>query len=198
MNELIQIFIDHIPYDKEFIDQLLPKYEHEFELLGGFIKKHSKELWCQNNLAMQELLDFLDGNGFEVIRPINPIPYDTHPIELIPIYTEKTTLEEEIKEANERLKAAVQKIQSTLSEYVPVQETVLSYTSMEDNKRYILEYEKLLASWAFWLRVCRRVELLRLVPKGRCGSSPVPRPPQPWLSWLSSLGSTREMARTSK
>ena len=177
MDEFIQIFIDFIPNDKEFVKSLMPKYEHEFKLLGKFIKQHSTSLKCKDNEFMEELFDFLDGNGLEVIRPINPIPYDTHPIELIPIYIEKTTLEEEIKEANERLKAAIKKIQSAISEYVPVQEVVLSYTSMEDNQRYILEYEKLLASWAFWLRVCRRMELLRLVPEGRCGSAPVPRPP---------------------
>ena len=50
-------------------------------------------------------------------------------------------------------------MQSTLSEYIPVQETVLSYTSMEDNKRYILEYEKLLASWTFWASLSFDYEL---------------------------------------
>lgn len=180
MDEFIQIFIDFIPNDKEFVIDLMSKYEHEFKLLGKFIKQHSTSLKCRSNEFMEELFDFLDGNGFEVIRPINPIPYDTHPIELIPIYTEETitiTINKEIEEKNERLKEAIKKIQSTLSEYVPVQETSLYYTSMEDNQRYILEYEKLLASWAFWLCVCRRVELLRLVSESRCGSTSVPRPP---------------------
>ena len=177
MDRFIQIFIDFIPSDKEFIKELMPKYEKEFRTLGIYIERHSTSLKCRDNEFMEELFDFLDGNGFEVIRPQVKNPYDTHPIELIPIYIEKTTLAEEIEEANEKFKTAIKKIQSTLSEYVPVQETVLSYTSMEDNKRYILEYEKLLASWTFWLRVCRRVELLRLVPKGRCGSATVPRPP---------------------
>lgn len=177
MDRFIQIFIDFIPSDKEFVEDLMPKYEKEFRTLGMYIEKHSTELKCRDDEFMEELFDFLDGNGFEVVRPQVRIPYDTHPIELIPIYEEKTTLKKEIEEANERLKTAIKKIQSAVSEYVPVQETVLSYTSMEDNQRYILEYEKLLASWAFWLRVCRRVELLRLVPEGRCGSTPVPRPP---------------------
>lgn len=180
MDEFIQVFINFIPNDKEFVEDLMPKYKTEFNLLGKFIKQHSTSLKCKDNEFMEELFDFLDGNGFEVIRPINPIPYDTHPIELIPIYTEETvkvTLEKEIEKVNEKLKEAIEKIQSAVSEYVPVQETPLYYTSMEDNQRYILEYEKLLASWAFWLRVCRRVELLRLVPESRCGSTPVPRPP---------------------
>lgn len=177
-DKYIKIFIDFIPYDKEFVKELMPKYEKEFRTLGMYIEKHSTSLKCINSEFMEELFDFLDGNGFEVVRPRVKDPYETHPIQLIPIYVEKTTtLGEEIEKANERLKTAIKKIQSAVSEYVPVQETVLSYTSMEDNQRYILEYEKLLASWAFWLRICRRVELLRLVPAGRCGSTPVPRPP---------------------
>ena len=177
MDRFIQIFIDFIPSDKEFIEDLMPKYEKEFRTLGIYIERHSTSLKCRDNDFMEELFDFLDGNGFEVIRPQVKNSYDTHPIELIPIYIEKTTLAEEIEEANEKFKTAIKKIKSALSEYVPVQETVLSYTSMENNKRYILEYEKLLASWTFWLRVCRRVELLRLVPEGRCGSATIPRPP---------------------
>lgn len=177
MDKFIQIFIDFIPYDKEFVEDLMPKYEKEFRLLGIYIERHSTALKCRDDEFMEELFDFLDGNGFEVIRPQVKIPYDTHPIELNPIYIEKLTLEKEIEEVNERLKTAIKKIQSTVSEYVPVQETVLSYTSMEDDQRDLLEYSQLLASWAFWLRICRRVELLRLVPESRCGSTPVPRPP---------------------
>ena len=177
MDKFIQIFIDFIPYDKEFIKDLMPKYEEEFRTLGMYIERHTTSLKCINSDFMEELFDFLDGNGFEVVRPQVKDPYETYPIQLIPIYVEKTTLEEEIEKVNEKLKTALKKIQSAVSEYVPVQTCTLSYTSMEDNQRYILEYEKLLASWTFWLRVCRRVELLRLVPKGRCGSTSVPRPP---------------------
>ena len=177
MDKFIQIFINFIPNDKEFVKELMPKYEREFRTLGIFIERHNTSLKCIDSEFMEELFDFLDGNGFEVIRPRVKNPYDTHPIQLNPIYVEKTTLEEEIEEVNEKLKTAIKKIQSAVSEYVPVQETPLYYTSMEDNKRYILEREKLLASWAFWLRVCRRVELLRLVSEGWCGSAPVPRPP---------------------
>lgn len=177
MDKFIQIFIDFIPNDKEFVEELMPKYKNEFRTLGIYIERHDTKLNCVDSEFMEELFDFLDGNGFEVIRPQVKNPYDTHPIQLIPIYAEKTTLEEELKEVNEKLKAAIKKIQSTVSEYIPVQEDVLYYASMEDNKRYILEREKLLASWAFWLRVCRRVELLRLVSKSRCGSTPIPRPP---------------------
>ena len=157
MDELIEIFINHIPYDKEFVEQLMPRYEREFKILGGYIKEHSTELWCKNTPEMQELLDFIDGNGFNVEYPEIEFPWDSHPIKLIPVY--KKTLAEEIEETNERLKTAIKKIQSAVSEYIPVQETVLSYTSMEDNKRYILEREKLLASWTFWTSLSFDYEL---------------------------------------
>lgn len=173
MNELIQIFIDHIPYDKQYVKVLLPRYEHEFELLGGYLKKHSTSLSCKDIPELEELLDFIDGNGFEVTREEPIFPWDDHPIGIKPIYVEK----EENENGFEKLQQAIEKVQSALSNYIPVQETVLSYTSMEDDQRDLLEYSQLLASWAFWLRVCRRVELLRLVPKGRCGSTSVPRPP---------------------
>ena len=179
MDKFIQIFIDFIPYDKEFVEELMPKYEAECRTLGGYIENHSTSLSCMSNEFMEELVDFLDGNGFEVIRPRVNNPYDTHPIQLSPIYEIPTEpiYGSEIKKEIDKLNEAIKKIQSTFSEYVPVQETVLYYTSMENNQRYILEYKKFLASWAFWLRVCRRVELLRLVSEGRCGSAPVPRPP---------------------
>lgn len=178
MDKYIQIFIDFIPNDKSFVDTLMPKYEKEFRTIGDFIERHSTSLKCKDNEFMEELFDFLDGNGFEVIRPRVKNPYDLYPIQLIPIY-ERTieTLTKEIEKENEKLKAALEKLQSTLGEYVPVQEVALSYASAETDSRYVLEYKKLLASWAFWLRICRRVELLRLVPEGRCGSTPVPRPP---------------------
>lgn len=163
MDKFIQIFIDFIPNDKEFVKELIPKYEKEFRTLGIYIESHSTSLNCINSEFMEELFDFLDGNGFEVIRPQVKNPYDTHPIQLIPIYPEKkitiTINKQEIEKINETLQKAIQKLQSTLNEYVPVQETTLSYTSMEDNQRYILEYEKLLASWAFWASLSFDYEL---------------------------------------
>ena len=176
MDELIQIFINHIPYDKEFVEALMPQYEKEFKLLGGYIKKHSTELWCKDGSEMQELFDFLDGNGFEVIFPEHPIPWDPHPIKLIPIYPPKT-IQEELRELNEKIKEAVEKVQSTLSEYIPVQENVLSYTSMEDDPRPLLECEELFPPRPIRLRIRRCLEFLRLVPTSWGGSAALPRPP---------------------
>lgn len=177
MDKFIQIFIDFIPYDKEFIKDLMPKYEQEFRLLGTYIEAHSTSLSCTNDKIMEELFDFLDGNGFEVVRPQVINPYDLYPIKLIPIYEEKPTLEKEIEKVNEKLKTAIKKIQSAVSEYVPVQETVLSYTSMEMDEGPVLEREELYTPRQLWICLYRLLGLLRLVPEGWCGSTPVPRPP---------------------
>ena len=175
MDELIEIFINHIPYDKEFVEQLMPRYEKEFKLLGGYIKQHSTELWCKDTPEMQELLDFIDGNGFNVEYPEIEIPWDPHPVKLIPVY--KKTLVEELKEINEKVKAAVEKMQSTVSEYIPIQETVLYNTSMEMDSRPILEYSELSTPRPIWICLHRCLEFLRLVSAGWCGSAALPRPP---------------------
>ena len=182
MDKYIQIFIDFIPNDKSFIDMLMPKYESEFRTIGMYIEEHSSTLMCSDNEFMEELFDFLDGNGFEVIRPRVKNPYDIHPIQLIPIY-ERTitqgiyTITKEIEEENEKLKAAIEKLQSTLSEYVPVQTCSLSYTSVEDGEGYILEYSQLSTPRPIWICLRRCLEFLRLVSAGWGGSSTLPRPP---------------------
>lgn len=178
MDKYIQIFIDFIPNDKSFIETLIPKYEKEFKTLGCFIERHDASLKCKDNEFMEELLDFLDGNGFEIIRPQVKDPYVLYPIQLIPIY-ERTveTITKEIEEENERLKAALEKLQSTLSEYVPVQTCTLSYASMEVDEGPILEREEFYTPRPIRLRIHRCMELLRLVSAGWGGSSTLPRPP---------------------
>lgn len=181
MDQFIQIFIDFIPNDKEFIKDLMPKYEKEFRILGEYIEEHNASLNCMDNEFMAELLDFLDGNGFEVIRPRIKNPYDIHPVQLIPIYPEEkitiTINEQEIEEASEKIQETIKKLQSALGEYISVQETILSDTSMEIDSRPLLECKELLAPRSIRLRVCGCMEFLRLVPEGRCGSTAVPRPP---------------------
>ena len=178
MDKYIQIFIDFIPNDKSFIDTLMPKYEKEFRTIGMYIEEHSASLTCRDNEFMEELFDFLDGNGFEVIRPRVKNPYNTYPIELIPIY-ERTveTITKEIEEENERLKAALEKLQSTISEYVPVQTCTLSYASMEVDEGPVLEYEELYTPRPIWICLHRLLELLRILSESRRGSTPLPRPP---------------------
>lgn len=164
MNDLIQIFIDHLLFDKEFVQELMPRLHKEFELIGGFLKKHSETLYCTDKEELSELFDFLDGNGFMVERPENPSPWDKHPIKLIPIYTEETENEEEKESIN--------------CVYISVPTTPLYYTSVEAGTRYILELPQFLPPRPLRLRIRGRMEFLRLVPKSRCrGSSLSSRPP---------------------
>ena len=65
MDRFIQIFIDFIPSDKKFVEDLMPKYAKEFRTLGIYIERHSTSLKCIDSDFMEELFDFLDGNGFE-------------------------------------------------------------------------------------------------------------------------------------
>lgn len=175
MDELIEIFINHIPYDKEFVEQLMPRYEREFKILGGYIKEHSIELWCKDTPEMQELLDFIDGNGFNVEYPEIEIPWDPHPVKLIPVY--KKTLTEGLEEINEKVKEAIEKMQSAFSEYVPVSYDTLSYTSVEADERPLLECEELFAPRPIRLRIHKCLEFLRLVSAGWGGRIALSRPP---------------------
>jgi len=156
--DYIKIFVDHLLYDKEFALEFCQRHPMGASTLGEYINKEWHEKLYLHALipGVDELIDFIDGNGFIVDRNEEP-----NFISILIVYEEKE--DEEKKSLNGMV--------------FSIQQTVLSYTSMEDNQRYILEYEKLLASWAFWFRVCRRVELLQLVSKGCRGSSPVPRPP---------------------
>ena len=162
-NEALQIFIDFIPYDRQFLDDLVRRYPHECENIGEYLKDHSSLLWGLDVEYLEEFYDFLDGNGFQINKPRSSSQHGKHSIQIIPIYP----VEEE-KENNE-------KSPFTLDTYISAQ--TLYNTSVETCEEYILEYEEFLASWAFWVRVCRRMELLQLVPEGRCGSYPIPRPP---------------------
>lgn len=155
--DYIQIFKEFIKFDKEFVDELLDRYDDGMEFLGKAIHDHyTKTMFVRNDDFTREFIEFIDGNNF-ILKPSDKQNF------LIVLIDWEGVENEKKKSPNGMVHA--------------VSQTVLSYTSMEDGERYILEYQKFLASWAFWLRVCRRVELLQLVPKGRCGSSPVPRPP---------------------
>lgn len=167
MDKYIQIFIDFIPSDKSFINMLMPKYEEEFNVLGYYINMHSESLYCKDDESMEELYDFLDGNGFEVIYPQVTNPYNDYPIRLIPIYTK------EIEDIDE----AIKKIQSTFSEYVPVQTCSLSYTSVEMDEGPVLEYKELYTPRPLWICLRRCLEFLRLVSAGWSRSASLPRPP---------------------
>jgi hypothetical protein len=162
MTEDVQTFINHIPYDKEFVEELLnlKLYNEVIKKLGHSISIHSKYLWCRDMPELQELLDFIDGNGFEIVyHPTIISPFNTHPIKIVPIYLE---------EENEEL---------TFTEYVSVEETGVYYTSTTINKDYVPQYQELYIPRPLRILSPRCMELLRVVPARRSRSASLPRPP---------------------
>lgn len=161
MTEDVQTFINHIPYDKEFVEELLKLklYSKIIKTLGHFISVHSNTLWCKDEPELQELLDFIDGNGFEVYRQSTMSPFGSHPIKIVPIY-----LEEENEEP-------------TFTEYVSVEETNVYYASSTTSENYIPQHQELYLSRPLRILSPRCMELLRVVPARRGRSTSLPRPP---------------------
>ena len=154
----IEVFIQHLLFDKHFAREFAYRFLNKANSLGEYIsRKWKEELFLRKGRKdVEEFIDFIDGNGFIVDRNSDP-----NYISILIIYKEPK---------NEKRKSLNRMV-------THVSEEILSYSSMETVPRFALEYQKLRASWSFWLRVCRRMELLRLVPEGRCGSASVPRPP---------------------
>ena len=66
--DLIEYVRQFLPY-KAFFDDILPRYDEDIETLGKYLKEKVKELWITINDYSVELIDFIDGNGFEVEYP---------------------------------------------------------------------------------------------------------------------------------
>lgn len=154
-----EVFRKHLLWDQNFVDDIYTRFNDSIDSIAKRIDEHCTETLGLYNLfnTADELLDFIEENGFKIQR-------STFWTNITIIYTE-----EEEREYEEK--------QRLVSMYISVPETTLSYTSVEAVPRFVLEYQKLRASWPFWLRVCRRMELLRLVSTCGCRCTPVPRPP---------------------
>lgn len=63
----IEYLRNFIPF-KAFFDDLLPQYDEEFEAIGNILKQETSLFHIHLTEDMEELIDFLDGNGFEVER----------------------------------------------------------------------------------------------------------------------------------
>lgn len=63
----IEYLRNFIPF-KAFFDDLLPRYDEEFEAIGNILKQETSLFHIHLTEDMEELIDFLDGNGFEVER----------------------------------------------------------------------------------------------------------------------------------
>lgn len=167
MNKYIEIFKNFLRSDKEFVEILIPRFHHEMELLGQYIEKKSSRLYCSNKEELSEFLDFIDGNGFEIEYEEPTLPWDVHPYKIIPIYMEEIIENEKQEEEEER---------PVFMEF-SVPQVVLHETSMETYAGYWSECKEYVAPCEVRFCIYGCLEFLRLVPEGRCGSSPVPRPP---------------------
>lgn len=64
----IEYLRNFIPF-KAFFDALLPRYDEYFDTIGGILKRESTVFYIKiTDEDEEELIDFLDGNGFEVGR----------------------------------------------------------------------------------------------------------------------------------
>ena len=166
MNKYIEIFKNFLRADREFVEDLIPRFHHEMETIGQYLEKKSQKMYCANTEELMEFLDFIDGNGFEVIYEEPILPWDNHPYKIVPIYLEEIVENEEPKEK-----------ECTVTLDVSVQTAVLCNTSMETYEGYYSECEEYYSPRTVWICIRRRVEFPRLVPQGRRGCIRVPRPP---------------------
>ena len=63
--ENIEYLRNFIPF-KAFFDELLPRYDEAFDCIGQLLKREVALFCIKITEDMEELIDFLDGNGFEV------------------------------------------------------------------------------------------------------------------------------------
>ena len=61
----IEYLRNFIPF-KAFFDELLPQYDEEFDYIGELLRKEVALFCIKITEDMKELIDFLDGNGFEI------------------------------------------------------------------------------------------------------------------------------------
>ena len=66
MDPRLSAFFDILQHDLSFVDELMETYEEEILAIGECIQKHTSSFYIKNNETCQELIDFLDGNGFKM------------------------------------------------------------------------------------------------------------------------------------
>jgi len=165
-----------IPLDKMYIDILEEEYHSELLWLGRIVYNRRPQTCLRREAYFEELLDFIDGNGFEITYDADGIQF---PVIITPIYTPEWEefVENERAEQYRKIREAIEKVESAVAKIVPVQDEVLSYTSVEGDERPLLECEELFAPRPIRLRIRRCLEFLRLVSAGWGRGTALPRPP---------------------
>ena len=161
MDEFIEIFVEHLTSDSAFISDIIDRFSNDVKSLGAYIKHKDKSSICCHTATArgQELMDFLDGNGFKV-------EYEddlTHA--WLTIIYEDEKYEEEEKE------------DPIIDLWASVSNTTLYYTSVEAGTRYILELPQFFPPRPLRFRIHGCLGFLYLVSKSGSRSTPLPRPP---------------------
>lgn len=90
--KFIDVFKNHVPHDKEYLDKLEDIYYHEMIMLGHCV--HDNSIKHYRNLPeLYEFFSFIDGNGFLV--EYDPSYKEDFPITISTIYTEDERTEDE-------------------------------------------------------------------------------------------------------
>ena len=133
----IETFIQHLLFDRQFARELAYRYPNYTSILGEYISRKWKEplFLRKGSKRAEEFIDFIDGNGFIVDRDFNH-----NYISIMIVYKERK---------NEKRK-------SFNCMVTHLSETILSYSSMEAFPRFVLEFQKLRASWPYWLSYDRK------------------------------------------
>ena len=129
MNKYIQIFIDFLQTDKEYVEKFLDTLTPSIIAIGEYLERHLTIFHSTYDKKIFELLDLMDGNGFEIV-------YHGHgPIDIIPIYQkekEKEKEKEEIKTIEQSLQELSDAIKNLSCEYTTTSSTTYTVTSSDN------------------------------------------------------------------
>ena len=125
MNKYIQIFIDFLHTDKEYVEKFLDTLTPCIVTIGEYLERHLKIFYSTYDEKIFELLDLMDGNGFEIV-------YHGHgPIDIIPIYP-KEKEKEEIKTIEQSLQELSDAIKNLSCEYTTTSSTTYTVASSDN------------------------------------------------------------------
>ena len=125
MNKYIQIFIDFLQTDKEYVEKFLDTLTPSIIAIGEYLERHLTIFHSTYDKKIFELLDLMDGNGFEIV-------YHGHgPIDIIPIYP-KEKEKEEIKTIEQSMQELSDAIKNLSCEYTSTSSTTYTVTSSDN------------------------------------------------------------------
>ena len=126
MNKYIQIFIDFLQTDKEYVEKFLDNLTPCIVTIGEYLERHLKIFYSTYDEKIFELLDLMDGNGFEIV-------YHGHgPNDIIPIYPKEKEEEKEIKTIEQSLQELADAIKNFSCECTTTSSTTNTITTSDN------------------------------------------------------------------